>query len=115
MDRMLMESYPFRVLEGMIIAAHTVGAGRGYLYIRAEYPLAIERMQEAIKMCHARGFLGNNICGSCFSIDLTIVAGAGAFVCGEETALLASIMGQRGMPRLRPPYPAQQGYGGGRH
>ncbi len=112
MDRMLMESYPFRVLEGMIIAAHTVGAGRGYLYIRAEYPLAIERMQEAIKMCHARGFLGNNICGSCFSIDLTIVAGAGAFVCGEETALLASIMGQRGMPRLRPPYPAQQGLWG---
>ncbi len=112
MDRMLMESYPFRVLEGMIIAASTVGANRGYLYIRAEYPLAIERMTEAIKMCHARGFLGNNICGSGYSLDLTIVAGAGAFVCGEETALLASIMGQRGMPRLRPPYPAQQGLWG---
>jgi NADH-quinone oxidoreductase subunit F len=112
MDRMLMESYPFRVLEGMIIAAHTVGANRGYLYIRAEYPLAIERMLEAIKMCHARGFLGDNICDSGFSLDLTIVAGAGAFVCGEETALLASIMGQRGMPRLRPPYPAQQGLWG---
>ncbi|MBN1904614.1 MAG: NAD(P)H-dependent oxidoreductase subunit E [Deltaproteobacteria bacterium] len=112
MDRMLMESYPFRVLEGMIIAAHTAGANRGYLYIRAEYPLAIERMLEAIKMCHARGFLGDNICDSGFSLDLTIVAGAGAFVCGEETALLASIMGQRGMPRLRPPYPAQQGLWG---
>lgn len=112
MDRMLMESYPFRVLEGMIIAAHTAGANRGYLYIRAEYPLAIERMLEAIKMCHARGFLGDNIFDSGFSLDLMIVAGAGAFVCGEETALLASIMGQRGMPRLRPPYPAQQGLWG---
>ena len=112
MDRMLMESYPFRVLEGMAIAAHTVGANRGYLYIRAEYPLAIERMTEAIEMCKARGFLGEEICGSDWSLDLQIVAGAGAFVCGEETALLASIMGQRGMPRLRPPYPAQQGLWG---
>ncbi len=112
MDRMLMESYPFRVLEGMAIAAHTIGANRGYLYIRAEYPLAIERMTEAMEMCRARGFLGENICGSDWSLDLRIVAGAGAFVCGEETALLASIMGQRGMPRLRPPYPAQAGLWG---
>ena len=112
MDRMLMESYPFRVLEGMAIAARAVGASRGYLYIRAEYPLAIERMTEAIKMCRARGFLGENICGTDLTLDLKIVAGAGAFVCGEETALLASIMGQRGMPRLRPPYPAQQGLWG---
>ena len=112
MDRMLMESYPFRVLEGMVIAARAVGANRGYLYIRAEYPLAIERMTEAINMCRARGFLGENICESGWSLDLQIVAGAGAFVCGEETALLASIMGQRGMPRLRPPYPAQQGLWG---
>jgi NADH:ubiquinone oxidoreductase subunit F (NADH-binding)/NADH:ubiquinone oxidoreductase subunit E/Pyruvate/2-oxoacid:ferredoxin oxidoreductase delta subunit len=112
MDRMLMESYPFRVLEGMAIAARAAGASRGYLYIRAEYPLAIERMSEAIKMCQARGFLGENICGADFSLDLDIVAGAGAFVCGEETALLASIMGQRGMPRLRPPYPARQGLWG---
>lgn len=112
MDRMLMESYPFRVLEGMAIAARATGASKGYLYIRAEYPLAIERMTEAIKMCQARGFLGKNICDSNWSLDLNIVAGAGAFVCGEETALLASIMGQRGMPRLRPPYPAQQGLWG---
>jgi len=112
MDRMLMESYPFRVLEGMAIAARAIGASRGYLYIRAEYPLAIERMTEAINQCHARGFLGENICDSNWSLDLKIVAGAGAFVCGEETALLASIMGQRGMPRLRPPYPAQQGLWG---
>ena len=112
MDRMLMESYPFRVLEGMAIAARAVGANRGYLYIRAEYPLAIARMTEAMNQCRARGFLGENICDSDWSLDLTIVAGAGAFVCGEETALLASIMGQRGMPRLRPPYPAQQGLWG---
>ena len=112
MDRMLMESYPFRVLEGMAIAARAVGANRGYLYIRAEYPLAIARMTEAMNQCRARGFLGENICDSDWSLNLTIVAGAGAFVCGEETALLASIMGQRGMPRLRPPYPAQQGLWG---
>jgi NADH-quinone oxidoreductase subunit F len=112
MDRMLMESYPFRVLEGMSIAARAVGARRGYLYIRAEYPLAIQRMTEAMEHCIARGFLGDRICGSDWSLDFQIVAGAGAFVCGEETALLASIMGQRGMPRLRPPYPAQQGLWG---
>ena len=112
MDRMLMESYPFRVLEGMAIAARATGAGRGYLYIRAEYPLAIERMTEAIAQCRAKGYLGEDVCGSGWSLDLMIVAGAGAFVCGEETALLASIMGQRGMPRLRPPYPAQQGLWG---
>ena len=112
MDRMLMESYPFRVLEGMAIAARAVGAVRGYLYIRAEYPLAIDRMTEAIEQCRTHGFLGEGICGSDWSLDLKIVAGAGAFVCGEETALLASIMGQRGMPRLRPPYPAQEGLWG---
>jgi NADH:ubiquinone oxidoreductase subunit F (NADH-binding)/Pyruvate/2-oxoacid:ferredoxin oxidoreductase delta subunit len=112
MDRMLMESYPFRVLEGMTIAARAVGAVRGYLYIRAEYPLAIDRMTDAIEQCRNRGFLGEDICGSDWSLDLKIVAGAGAFVCGEETALLASIMGKRGMPRLRPPYPAQEGLWG---
>jgi len=109
MDRMLMESYPLRVLEGMAIAARAVGAHQGYIYIRAEYPLAIQRMTEAMAICRERGFLGENICDSGWSLDLTIVPGAGAFVCGEETALLASIMGQRGMPRLRPPYPAQRG------
>lgn len=112
MDRMLMESYPFRVLEGMIIAARAVGAEHGYLYIRAEYPLAIQRMTEAMEQCRTRGFLGDRICGSDWSLDLQIVAGAGAFVCGEETALMASIMGQRGMPRLRPPYPSHQGLWG---
>ncbi len=112
MDRMLMESYPFRVLEGMAIAARAVGAVRGYLYIRAEYPLAIDRMTQAIEQCRTHGFLGEGICGSDWSLDLKIVAGAGAFVCGEETALLASIMGRRGMPRLRPPYPAQEGLWG---
>lgn len=112
MDRMLMESYPYRVLEGMIIGARAVGASLGYLYIRAEYPLAIERMTEAIDMCRKHGFLGRDILESGWSFDLKIVAGAGAFVCGEETALLASIMGKRGMPRLRPPYPAQEGLWG---
>jgi len=109
MDRMLMESYPYRILEGMAIAAHTVGADEGFLYIRAEYPLAVRRISEAIDKCRQRGLLGNNIVGSGFSLNLSIVAGAGAFVCGEETALMASIEGRRGMPRLRPPYPAEQG------
>ena len=109
MDRMLMESYPFRVLEGMIIAGLTVGAENGYLYIRAEYPLAVQRITAAIEQCRLKGYLGNNICGSGRKLDLQIVQGAGAFVCGEETALLASIMGQRGMPRLRPPFPAESG------
>jgi len=109
MDRMLMESYPYRILEGMAIAAYSVGADEGYLYIRAEYPLAIERVKQAISICQKRGFLGDKILGSGFSLHLRIVAGAGAFVCGEETALIASIEGRRGMPRLRPPYPAQKG------
>ncbi len=109
MDRMLMESYPYRIIEGLVIAARVVGATQGYLYIRAEYPLAIKRMTEAIEKCHERGFVGENILGGDFSLELKIVPGAGAFVCGEETALLASIMGTRGMPRLRPPYPAQKG------
>jgi NADH-quinone oxidoreductase subunit F len=112
MDRMLMESYPYRILEGMIIAARCVDAHEGYLYIRAEYPLAITRVTEAIEKCRERGFLGNNIFGSGFALQLNIVAGAGAFVCGEETGLIASIEGRRGMPRLRPPYPAQKGLWG---
>lgn len=109
MDRMLMESYPYRLIEGVTIAARAVGATQGYFYIRAEYPLALERMSKALQQCERRGFLGDNIMGSGFSLDLKIVAGAGAFVCGEETALMASIEGRRGMPRLRPPYPAEQG------
>ncbi|MHC4119965.1 MAG: NAD(P)H-dependent oxidoreductase subunit E, partial [Planctomycetota bacterium] len=109
MDRMLMESYPYRLLEGMVIAAHAVGADEGYLYIRAEYPLAIERVNEAIERCEQRGLLGDNIMNSRFSLSLKIKPGAGAFVCGEESALLASIEGRRGTPRLRPPFPAERG------
>jgi NADH-quinone oxidoreductase subunit F len=112
MDRMLMESYPYRLLEGMAIAARCVGASEGYLYIRAEYPLAIKRITEAIEKATERGFLGESILGTDFSLQLKIVAGAGAFVCGEETALMASIEGRRGMPKLRPPYPAQKGLWG---
>jgi NADH:ubiquinone oxidoreductase subunit F (NADH-binding)/NADH:ubiquinone oxidoreductase subunit E/NAD-dependent dihydropyrimidine dehydrogenase PreA subunit len=112
MDRMLMESYPFRILEGMIIAARTVDARKGYLYIREEYPLAVERVTRAIELCTQRGYLGEKIMGSDFSLDLSICKGAGAFVCGEETALLKSIEGKRPAPHLRPPYPARQGLWG---
>ncbi len=109
MDRMLMESYPHRVLEGLTIAARAVGADEAYLYIRAEYPLALERVREAIQQATARGYLGDGILGSDFSLCIHIMEGAGAFVCGEETGLLQSIMGERGMPRFRPPYPANSG------
>ncbi len=109
MDRMLMESFPFRVIEGIAIAAFAVGAREGYLYIRAEYPLAVERIRGAIHECEQRGYLGDNILGTGLSLRLNIMEGAGAFVCGEETALLASIEGKRGSPRLRPPFPADQG------
>ncbi len=112
MDRMLMESYPYRIIEGITIAAYSVGADEGYLYIRAEYPLAIRRMSQAIDNAAQRGFLGDDIVKSGFSLRLKIIAGAGAFVCGEETALIASIEGRRGMPRLRPPYPVESGLWG---
>jgi NADH-quinone oxidoreductase subunit F len=112
MDRMLMESYPYRIIEGIAIAAYAVGAEQGRFYIRSEYPLAIRRINEAIEKCRQRGFLGDNIMGSDFSLHLKIVVGAGAFVCGEETALMASIEGRRGMPRLRPPYPVESGLWG---
>jgi len=108
MDRMLIESYPYRLIEGIAIAAYAVGADEGLLYIRAEYPLAVKRMGQAINTCQQRGFLGDKIFESSFSLQLKIVHGAGAFVCGEETALIASIEGRRGMPRLRPPYPADR-------
>jgi NADH:ubiquinone oxidoreductase subunit F (NADH-binding)/NADH:ubiquinone oxidoreductase subunit E/NAD-dependent dihydropyrimidine dehydrogenase PreA subunit len=112
MDRMLLESYPFRVLEGMAIAARAVGATEGVLYIRAEYPLAVKRVNEAIAVMTDRGLLGDDILASGWSLRLRVMEGAGAFVCGEETALLESIMGRRGMPRLRPPYPSQSGLWG---
>jgi len=112
MDRMILESFPFRVLEGMAIAAYAVGAHEGLLYIRSEYPLAVQRIWHAIQACEERGLLGDDILGSGFSLKVGIREGAGAFVCGEETALLASIEGGRGTPRLRPPYPAEAGLWG---
>jgi NADH:ubiquinone oxidoreductase subunit F (NADH-binding)/NADH:ubiquinone oxidoreductase subunit E/Pyruvate/2-oxoacid:ferredoxin oxidoreductase delta subunit len=112
MDRMLMESYPYRVLEGLLIAAWAVGAAEGILYIRAEYPLALKRIGDALERCRAEGLLGRDILGTGVAIDLRIAPGAGAFVCGEETALIASLEGRRGMPVLRPPYPARHGLRG---
>ncbi len=104
MDRMILESFPFRVIEGLAIAALAVGAHEGIFYIRHEYPLAVQRVRAAIKLCRARGWLGAE-----YPLRLTIKEGAGAFVCGEETALIASVEGRRGMPRLRPPFPAESG------
>ena len=112
MDRMILESYPFRVIEGMAIAALAVGARSGVLYIRAEYPLAVERVQTAIETCREAGLLGNNLLDSGHDFDLRVMQGAGAFVCGEETALIASLEGRRGTPAVRPPYPAHQGLHG---
>ena len=109
MDRILLESYPLRVIEGMIIAGYAVGARKGLFYIRAEYPQAVIRTRKAIELCREKGLLGEKLFGSDFSFDITIFEGAGAFVCGEETALIASIEGQRGFPRQRPPYPAVEG------
>ncbi len=112
MDRAVLESDPHRVLEGMAIAAYAVGAQRGFIYVRAEYPLAVKHLKTAIKQAERLGLLGNTICGSRFSFHVDIRLGAGAFVCGEETALIASIEGKRGTPRPRPPYPAESGLWG---
>ena len=112
MDRSTMEGDPHTVIEGMIIAAYAMGASEGYIYIRAEYPLAVARVRLAIKQAEEQGFLGGNILGSSFTFWLHVKEGAGAFVCGEETALMASIEGKRGMPRPRPPFPAQSGLWG---
>jgi len=109
MDRSVLEGDPHSVIEGMIICAYAIGADEGYLYVRAEYPLAIRHLRIALDAAHEHGFLGENIMGSEFSFDLHIKEGAGAFVCGEETALMASIEGERGMPKIRPPFPAQSG------
>jgi len=109
MDRSILEADPHAALEGMLIAAYAIGAEQGYIYCRAEYPLALVRLRIAIKQMEAKGFLGKNIQGSKFNFRIKIFEGAGAFVCGEETALLASIEGKRGMPRPRPPYPAFSG------
>ena len=112
MDRSVLEGDPHRVLEGMAIAAYAIGAANGYAYVRAEYPLAIERLEKAIVAAREAHLLGERILGTGFSFDVTIKAGAGAFVCGEETALIASIEGKRGMPRRRPPYPTTSGLWG---
>jgi bidirectional [NiFe] hydrogenase diaphorase subunit len=112
MDRSVLESDPHRVLEGMAIAAFAIGASRGYIYVRAEYPLAVARLKTAIRQAERAGLLGQNIGGTPFSFGIEIRLGAGAFVCGEETALIASIEGGRGTPRPRPPYPAERGLWG---
>ena len=110
MDRAVIESDPHNLIEGMLIGAYAIGASEAVVYVRAEYPLAIVRLTKAIEQAEKAGFLGENILGTGFSCKMRIKAGAGAFVCGEETALIESLEGQRGMPRLKPPFPAQKGY-----
>jgi NADH:ubiquinone oxidoreductase subunit F (NADH-binding)/(2Fe-2S) ferredoxin/NAD-dependent dihydropyrimidine dehydrogenase PreA subunit len=112
MDRALLEGDPHSVIEGMLIAAHAIGATQGFIYVRAEYPIAVEHINIALDQARELGLLGENIAGTDFSFDIEVRMGAGAFVCGEETALIASLEGQRGMPRPRPPFPAQKGYMG---
>lgn len=112
MDRTVMEDNPHRVLEGMIIAAYAIGASYGYFYIRGEYPIAIERVRQAIRSARRRGILGKSVLGTDFSFDADVRIGAGAFVCGEETALIHSVEGKRGVPRMRPPYPTTSGLWG---
>jgi NADH-quinone oxidoreductase subunit F len=112
MDRMLLESFPFRIIEGLAIAAVAVGAHEGFFYIRREYPLAVERIRAALQELESKGWLGDRLLGKDYALRLSIKEGAGAFVCGEETALIASIEGKRGMPRLRPPFPAEAGLWG---
>jgi len=109
MDRSVLESDPHSVLEGMAIAGHAIGSTRGYIYVRAEYPMAVERLNIAIAQAEARGLLGHDVFGTGFEFKVSLKEGAGAFVCGEETALIASIEGRRGMPRMRPPFPAVKG------
>ena len=110
MDRAVIESDPHQLIEGMLIAAYAIGAKEAFVYVRAEYPLAIVRLEKAIKDATEKGYLGEHILGTDFSCRLRIKAGAGAFVCGEETALIESLEGSRGMPRLKPPFPAEKGY-----
>ncbi len=112
MDRSVLECAPHRVLEGMAIAGYAIGASSGFIYVRAEYPLAIQRLKLAIRQAEKFGLIGDHICGSNFTFKVEIRLGAGAFVCGEETALIASIEGRRGQPRPRPPYPAERGLWG---
>ena len=112
MDRSVLESDPHSVLEGLFIAGYAIGASEAYIYVRAEYPLAVKRLKEAIRQAEEKGYLGESILGTHFDFRITIMEGAGAFVCGEETALIASLEGRRGMPRFRPPFPATSGLWG---
>ena len=114
MDRSILEGDPHSVIEAMIIAGYAVGADEGYIYVRAEYPIAVERLNIAISQAKKMGFLGKNILGKGFNFNLELRLGAGAFVCGEETALMNSIEGNRGEPRPRPPFPAIKGLFGKR-
>ncbi len=110
MDRAVIESDPHNLIEGMLIGAYAIGAKHAVVYVRAEYPLAIKRLKKALEQAREKGIIGNYIFGTDFSCDFMIKAGAGAFVCGEETALIESLEGHRGMPRLKPPFPAQSGF-----
>lgn len=112
MDRSVIEGNPHSIIEGMAIGAYAIGASKGYVYIRAEYPLAVERLKKALKQARENRFLGNSVLGKRFGFDIKVKLGAGAFVCGEETALIASIEGQRGMPRAKPPFPVYKGLWG---
>jgi len=112
MDRMILESYPYRVIEGMAIAAKCAGAHKGIFYIRAEYPQSVKRIEQALEICRNEGIVGENVLGTGFDLDIQVFRGAGAFICGEETALIASIEGERGMPRTKPPFPATHGLWG---
>ncbi|MHC4185818.1 MAG: complex I 51 kDa subunit family protein, partial [Planctomycetota bacterium] len=112
MDRALLEGDPHSVIEGMIIAAYAIGASKGFIYVRAEYPIAVEHITVALEQARAWGLLGESVADSGFGFDIEVRMGAGAFVCGEETALIASLEGRRGMPVARPPFPAQKGYMG---
>lgn len=112
MDRSVLEGDPHSVLEGLLIAAYSIGASQGFFYVRAEYPLAVKRLRGAVKQAEERGYLGARTLGTDFSCSISIMEGAGAFVCGEETALIASLEGRRGMPRFRPPFPATSGLWG---
>ena len=109
MDRSILEGDPNSVIEAMAIAGYAIGADKGYIYVRAEYPIAVKRLQIAIDQERKYGILGKKIFGTDFNFDVEIRLGAGAFVCGEETALIESIEGKRGQPRVKPPYPAQYG------
>ncbi|MGB9678194.1 MAG: NADH-ubiquinone oxidoreductase-F iron-sulfur binding region domain-containing protein, partial [Candidatus Ratteibacteria bacterium] len=109
MDRTLLEGVPYQIIEGMLICGWTIGVNKGFFYIRAEYPVAVEHVKKAIEKCYEYGIIGKNILGTGFDFDIELKKGAGAFVCGEETALIASIEGKRGMPKPRPPFPAEKG------